>query len=50
MRKLLGLVTAERKRWTTVVVASKPHYSELVTKVNRWIVRVVASVIVISHE
>jgi predicted HAD superfamily phosphohydrolase YqeG len=50
MRQLLGLVAAERKGGTTVVVTSKSHYSELVTKVNRWIVRVVASVIVISHE
>jgi hypothetical protein len=50
MRKLLGLIAAERKRRTTVVVASESHYSELVTKINRWIVCVVASVIVISHE
>jgi hypothetical protein len=50
MWKLLRLIATEGKRRTTVIVASKTHYSELVTKVNRWIVRVVASVIVISHE
>jgi hypothetical protein len=50
MRQLLGLVAAERKCRTTVVVTSETDYPELVTKVNRWIVRVVASVIVISHE
>jgi hypothetical protein len=50
MRKLLGLVAAKGKRRTTVVVTSKTNYSELVAKVNRWIVRVIASVIVISHE
>jgi hypothetical protein len=50
MWKLLGLVATEGKRRATIVVASESHYSELVAKVNRWIVRVVASVIVISHE
>jgi len=50
MRQLLGLVAAERERRTTVVVTSESDYSELVTEVNRWIVRVVTSVIVISHE
>ena len=50
MWKLLGFIATERKCWTTVVVASKTHYAEFVTEVNRWIVRIVASVIVISHE
>jgi hypothetical protein len=50
MWQLLGFVATERKRWTTVVIASKSHHSKFVTEVNRWIVRVVASVIVISHE